>query len=132
LGLPSPPVSVGDQSGQLSENAAMRAAAIKRFEILFAMLQDAGEEAAAASVQLIEMPDTVVRRLGPLKSPVLVVSTQFIGKTALPILAERIPHAHVHHQTGDHFSFMTNNAAEVAEALSQWPSDRQSNTPPPT
>jgi len=133
-GLPQSLGTGSDESGQASEHAATRFAAIRRggyFEMLFSMLQDAGEDAAATSVRLIEMPDTVVRRLGLLESPVLVVSTQYVGKNTLPILTERIPQADVHHVAGDHFSFVTKNAEEVAEALSQWPSPRQSSSPPP-
>jgi len=110
----------------LSQAAAMQFSLMKRsgsFKMLFSMLEEAGVNAAATAVHLIEMPDVVARPMGPLHSPVLFVCTEQMRENGTAdVLIDRIPHAVVHRAEGDHFSFITKSAARISELLMRWPS----------
>jgi len=116
---------LADESDKGTAQAAVQFAVMKRsgsFRMLFSLLEDAGEDAAATAVQLIEMPDAVARPMGPLKAPALFVCTQQIRENGTAAVVEqRVPHALVHRVPGDHFSFITKSAAEIAEFLRRWP-----------
>jgi len=129
MGLPPPKGSGNlrtDESGKNTTQAAMQFSLMKRsgsFKMLFSMLEEAGVNAAATAVHLIEMPDVVARPMGPLHSPVLFVCTEQMRENGTAdVLIDRIPHAVVHRAEGDHFSFITKSAARISELLMRWPS----------
>ncbi|EOD10042.1 hypothetical protein EMIHUDRAFT_452783 [Emiliania huxleyi CCMP1516] len=131
MGLAPPPdgrsASLGPQGGGANSAAqAMQFAVMKRsgsFRMLFTLLEDAGEDAAAAAVRLIELPDRVVEPLGPVRAPVLFVHTEQIRENGTAgVLLERVPHATAAKVPGDHFSFITKSATQIAEAVAGWPS----------
>jgi acyl transferase domain-containing protein/NADPH:quinone reductase-like Zn-dependent oxidoreductase/acyl carrier protein len=128
MGLPPPEGNCKSRAGENGKDtaqAAMLFAVMKRsgsFKMLLDMLEEAGEDAAATAVQLIEMPDVVARPLGPLHSPVLFVCTQQMRDNGTAdVLIKRIPHAVVHSADGDHFSFITKSAAVLSELMKHWP-----------
>jgi len=131
MGLAPPPdgrpASLGPQGGGAGSAAqAMQFAVMKRsgsFRMLFTLLEDAGEDAAAAAVRLIELPDRVAEPLGPVRAPVLFVHTEQIRENGTAgVLLERVPHATAVKVPGDHFSFITKSATQIAEAVAGWPS----------
>mmetsp|Transcript_43931 Transcript_43931/g.145497 ORF Transcript_43931/g.145497 Transcript_43931/m.145497 type:complete len:1528 (+) Transcript_43931:2-4585(+) len=123
-----------DSGSEPSAAAKMQFSVMKRsgsFRMLFSLLEDAGEDAAAAAVRLIELPDVGEGSLREFEGPVLFAHTEQIRENGTAdVVLQRVAHATVHKVPGDHFSFITKHAAQVAELLAGWPASQVPEIPP--
>ena len=86
------------------------------------LLDSFGPDACAAAARLLELPDTIVQPLGPLRCPVLLIYTQrYRDNGALAITTKLLPQATVHEHAGQHFTFITKHSAEVGLMIRCWP-----------
>jgi 3-oxoacyl-(acyl-carrier-protein) synthase/thioesterase domain-containing protein len=113
--------SEGHTAGTTSDAAHSTFELAGRMQMLFSALEAAGADASHAAVRLIEMPDVIARPLGPIHSPVLLVHTKnYRDSGALEVTTQLIPNLTVHEHDGEHFSFITKGAEDVARVLSRW------------
>jgi len=123
-----------DSGSEPSAAAKMQFSVMKRSGSfrMFSLLEDAGEDAAAAAVRLIELPDVDDGSLREFEGPVLFAHTEQIRENGTAdVVLQRVAHATVHKVPGDHFSFITKHAVQVAELLAGWPASQVPEIPTP-